>query len=151
MTDRATVVETIRQMIEGEDYHPLDRLINDLTPEQATLRPEGAPYSIATIVWHTWYWVNVWNVVIEGTGDPFGGMDPDASWPEVPADAWADTRERLVTSLRRAAELAATTDLERPTWQGQTAGHNLTQVAVHTAYHIGQIALARQERGLWAP
>ncbi len=151
MTDRTTVVEALRQMVEGDDYRPLYRLIDDLTPEQAVLRPPDAPYSIATIVWHTWFWANAWNVAIAGAGDPFGGHDPDQSWPEVGAEDWAETRSLLHASLRRSQELALTVDMEQPTWHGQTAGHNLLQIAIHTAYHIGQIALARQERGMWVP
>ena len=109
---------------------------------------DGSPYSIATVVWHTWFWVNVWVVAIRGDGDPFGGHDPDATWPVIAAADWPATREHLLGTLRQATELAATQDPDRITWEKQTVAQNLLQIVVHSAYHIGQIALIRQELGL---
>lgn len=151
MTGRQMIVEAIRQMIEGEEYTPLERMIADLTPEQAARRPVGSPYSIATIVWHTWFWINVWAAAIGGAEDPYGGRDPWSDMPEISVEEWPATRERLLEVLHQARALAATEDLTRKTWRGQTVGQNLLQITVHTAYHIGQIALLRQELGLWPP
>ncbi len=151
MTGQQAVAETLRQMVEGMDYTPVQRVIGDLTPEQATTRIPGAPYSMATIVWHAWFWVNAWLVAIRGGGDPFGGHDPDASWPEVPAEEWVATRARFIESIGEALRLARSEDPDRPTWEGQTVGQNLLQIAVHTAYHIGQMTLLRQDLGLRPP
>ena len=145
MTGQQAIVEAIRQMIEGDDYTPLDRLIANLTPEQAARKPAGSPYSIATITWHTWFWINAWVIIIRGAGDPFQGHDPQVGWPEVAPEDWPAIRERLGEALLAAKELAAGQDIDRKTWQEQTVGSNLLQIALHTAYHIGQIALVRQE------
>ncbi len=151
MTDRQTIVEAIRQMIEGQDYTPLERLIADLTPDQAVLKPAGSPYSIATLAWHTWYWNNFWMIAIRGVGDPTGGLNPHATWPEVAAEDWPGIRSRLAEVLDQSRQLAEREDLDRITWRDQTVGTNLLQIAIHSAYHIGQITLLRQELGLWPP
>lgn len=151
MTGQEALAEAMRQMIEGEEYTPLERMIADLTSEQATHRPTGAPYSIATVVWHTWFWIHVWVRAIGGEEDPYEGHDPVSDLPEIAAEAWPATREQLREVLQQARGLAATADPTRRTWRGQTVGQNLLQITVHTAYHIGQIALLRQELGLWPP
>lgn len=151
MTGSRAVAEALRQMIDGQDYTPLERLIEDLAPEQAARKPTGSPYSIATLAWHTWFWVNAWTTIIRGSGDPFQGQDPDATWPEIASEDWPMTRSRLLEALLVAQGLAASEDVDRRTWQEETVGGNLLQIAIHTAYHIGQITLVRQELGLWPP
>jgi hypothetical protein len=151
MNGEQAVEEALRQMIDGRDYTPVERLVADLTPDHACRKPPRSPYSIATVVWHTWFWVNVWAITIRGAGDPFGGHDPGATWPDVPPEDWPATRERLRESLRQASALSVSEDPDRPTWGEGTVGKNLLQIAIHTAYHIGQIALLRLELGLWPP
>ncbi len=151
MTGQEAVSEAMRQMVDGLDYTPIERLIADLVPEDACRKPAGGPYSIATIAWHTWFWVNAWVVAIDASGDPFQGLDPDASWPEVAPSEWPGLRERLRESLKAATALCSGQDLDRITYQDRTVGGNLLQIAVHTAYHIGQITLIRLELGLWPP
>lgn len=149
MTDRDMIVDLLCQVIEGEDYRSLDRLIDDLDPMDACDRPEGAPYSIATIAWHTWFWCNLWNEGICGGENPTLGWDLDATWPEIGRGEWDKVRGDLYTALRRAALLAEEADLDQVVWDDQTASHLLMEIAVHSAYHIGQIALTRQVAGLW--
>ncbi len=151
MTGQEGIIEAIRQMIEGEDYTPLERLMADLTPEQATQKPVRSPYSIATVVWHTWFWVNLWVHEVRGTEDALGVYTPGADWRDISAGEWETMRERMLESLQQARALAATEDLARKTRQDQTVGQNLLQIAIHTAYHIGQVTLLRLELGLWPP
>ncbi len=151
MTGTEVVAEALRQMIDGDDIATADWLCADLAPDAAARRPGGSPYSMATIVWHTWFWVNAWNTWIRGDGDPFGGHDPDASWPEVAEADWPLVRDRLGAALHEASRLAAAADPDRVNASGRTTGQCLLQITVHTAYHFGQMALIRQELGLWPP
>ncbi len=151
MTGQEAIAEAVRQMIDGEDYTPLERLIEDLSPDEAVRKPAGSPYSIATIAWHTWFWNNVWIVRIKQDAGAGEGFTDDGKWPDIAAEDWPDTRDRLLESLRRTCELAASAEPAAKTWREQTVGGNLLQIAIHSAYHIGQIALLRQELGLWPP
>lgn len=148
MNARQTAAEAVRQMADGEDYTPLPRLIKDLTSEQAAQKPLDFPYSIATVVWHAEFWICAWIAMIEG-GDPFRGYDPDASWPDVPPAGWPEARDGLLRSLQEARALAVREEIK--TGEDSAADRHLLQIAVHTAYHIGQVALLRQSLGLWPP
>ncbi len=149
MNDRDSVVELLRQMLDGDDIATADWVCAELDGEAATRKPPGSPYSIADVAWHTWLWVHIWNTRIKGESDPFAGYAND--WSDVAPAEWASVRDRLLAALHESAELAATADLDRTSESGRTAGQNLLQTALHTAYHLGQMALIRHELGLWPP
>lgn len=150
-TNKNYVAEAVRQMIDGDDYTKPERIIEDLSPDDAVRKPDHGPYSIATIAWHTWFWINVWIVQITGVGDETGGYDYNATWPEIDSKEWQQTRDKLIESLNALRNLSENVDLDKTTTAWHTNGETLLKAAVHTAYHIGQITLVRLELGLWPP
>src|SRR5579871_1900973 len=120
--------EALNQLIEGKDFDPPARLLSNIKPEAAVRVPAGAPYSVATNVAHTDIWNRVWLNQIEGK--PRGNPFPD--FPVIEEAAWAGVRERFLEHLVRARELAETQTNSKQVGR-------LIQIAVHTAYHVGQI------------
>jgi uncharacterized damage-inducible protein DinB len=139
-------------MVEGEDFTPPVRLLADLTLEEAVTPLGGSADSIASVVWHTLFWVDAWNLAITGDPNPLRGYRNDDTWPEVAAEEWPGLRDRLLASFETAERLAGTLSMEGPGRpEGHTVAQNLLQIAIHTAYHIGQIAQIRRNAGLWPP
>ncbi|HLK15098.1 MAG TPA: DinB family protein [Fimbriimonadaceae bacterium] len=125
--------EALNQLIEGKDFDPPARLLSNIKPEAAVRVPAGAPYSVATNVAHTDIWNRVWLNQIEGK--PRGNPFPD--FPVIEEAAWAGVRERFLEHLVRARELAETQTNSKQVGR-------LIQIAVHTAYHVGQIKLLKR-------
>jgi len=140
--DAATVAETLRQIIEGEDFSPPERMLK-LSARRACFRPEYFPYSLATNVWHCDYWNRLWLARLTGEGKL-----PENIWAEdwqIPQESeWDETRTRFVANLHRAREIAQAIPFKHALKSDQDAIRRLHQIAVHTAYHIGQIALLKR-------
>lgn len=149
---RELVQEALRQVVEGDDFAPPVKLLADLTPEQATSLIGGSVLSIASIVWHTLFWVDVWNAAVDGDTDRLNWIPNDDTWPVVTAEEWPELRDKFISALSAAQQLAATVNPDAPGQpQGRTASQNFLQIAVHTSYHLGQIALIRRNAGIWPP
>jgi len=146
------LVEALRQMVEGDDFTAPATLLADLTAEQATTATGGNSDSIASIVWHTLFWVEAWNAAAGGGTDRLAWIPNDETWPAVTAEDWQPLRDRFISALSISLRLAATVSPDAPGQRpGRAAVQNLLQIAVHTSYHIGQILLIRRQSGLWPP
>jgi uncharacterized damage-inducible protein DinB len=143
------VAEAMRQMGRGEDFWPADDLTRDLSPEQATKIPEGCPYSIATQVGHMLCWQDRWIDQIQGQPVKDSVSDEE-DFPVVKPEEWMDLRARLVTGIEMASGLATGLETDR-TVGTRSVSETLLKVAIHNAYHIGQIALLRQIAGFGMP
>jgi len=68
-----------------------------------------------------------------------------------PSD-WETLLTRFHAGLAEAEQLALSVDLERPlvTWEQGTMLSALSTLAMHNAYHLGQIVMARQLVEHWA-
>jgi len=146
------VQEALRQVVDGDDFTAPSRLLADITPEQAASTIGGSIVSIASIVWHTLFWVDAWNAGVGGDISRLKWIPNDETWPEVTADEWPALRDRFIAALGKSQQLAAMVSPDAPGMpDGRTAVQNLLQTAVHTSYHLGQIALIRRNAGIWPP
>lgn len=142
----------LRQVAEGADFEPPSRLLGDLSAQQALVAVPGAPYSVARVVAHMQFWQGRWHARIRGGESPLpAGNNPD--WPPVAAEAWPGLVADFLASLDAFRGVATQNPeaLERRVRDDETVGDTLTKVAVHNAYHLGQIALLRQLQNLWPP
>ncbi len=139
-----TVNEALKQISEGRDFDSLKDALMDLSPEQATAVPKGCPRSIATTVFHMWFWQDRWLQQIAGTElEPFKGDDSD--FAEVAPDGWIKIRDQFLVDfgemLQRSTHVAV---FDKPTQFGDTVEVIFLRAALHASYHIGQIVLIRQ-------
>ena len=82
---------------------------------------------------------------------------PDKYWPSAPAPKSSAEWDRSLADFRRdrdaLREMALDTSLDLsqkiPHGDGQTYMRELLLVADHTAYHVGQLVLVRQQLGIW--
>ncbi|HJP83011.1 MAG TPA: DinB family protein [Fimbriimonadaceae bacterium] len=140
--DAATVAEALRQILHGEDFDPPTKL-RGMKPEVATRVPEGVPYSIATNLWHCDYWNRLWLARLTGAKRPAKNIWAE-DW-QIPTESeWSETVERFMSNLELAREIALREPLEHAMKSDEVAIKTLNQIAVHTAYHVGQIALLKR-------
>jgi len=135
-------------------YHDPAFLLKGITPEQAVTVPAGCVHSIALSLEHINFWLRLYlGWVREGkASDPAAaGTDfitpPASDWPKVLAEY-----EALVAEAR---DLAAEPGLaeRRIEMMGDQipVAKLLGDLAVHNAYHFGQIVLLRRLLGIWPP
>lgn len=140
--DAATVAETLRQVIEGTDFASTKRLVN-IKADLACAVKEGFPYSIATNIWHCDYWNRLWLAKLQGTKRPTGNIWAEDWQVPQPSD-WKEVKVRFLANLARAHQIASAQPFTHAMKSDEEAVKVLNQIAVHTAYHVGQVALLKR-------
>lgn len=135
------------------DYDSPAVLLGDLTSEQANRKPVGAPYSIAEVVAHMHVWQDF--IVRRARGQDAVRPEGDAAdWPAATPETWPVLRADFLHGVGEFKTLLLTDDaaaLTRIYGDDVTHAERLLNIALHGAYHLGQIALLRRELGLWPP
>jgi hypothetical protein len=126
--------EVLRQVVEGADFDPPDKLLRNVKADQACKKPDGFPYSIATNVAHADHWNRIWLAKLTGAKAP--PTFPD--FPVISEEEWDATRSSFLQNLELALELSAKEGL------GEREIKHLLKIAVHTSYHLGQIKLLKR-------
>lgn len=138
------VEQALKQIAEGRDFDSLSDALMDLSAEQATTVPTGCPYSIATLVFHMWFWQDRWlKQIADHHCEPFHGDDSDFL-PVNPGE-WERVRADLFAGYVKLQETAVKTSVfEKTTQFGDTVETLILRASLHTAYHVGQIVLLRR-------
>lgn len=139
------------------DFPVVERIVGDLTPDQAVCVPPGLPYSVARIVAHMTSNMK-FNLGLIRAPDPLSYADRFEDWPEVTAAQWPGLVVEFLATLAALVRVArAEKDLGRivygatPTAPAWTVGYKLAcSVAKHNAYHLGQIVVLRRLIGTWS-
>lgn len=127
------VREALRQVVEGADFEPPEKLLRNIKPEAAAMLLPDAPYSIATNVAHADHWNRIWLARLTRRKAP--PTFPD--FPGIAEAEWEAVRASFLENLTIAYELSA--------GELDEQGHkNLLKIAVHTSYHLGQVKLLKR-------
>lgn len=140
--DSQTVAETLRQVIEGMDFASAKRLVN-IKAGLACATKEGFPYSIATNIWHCDYWNRLWLARLKGEKRPAKNIWAE-DWQAPEEKDWKQTRDDFLANLNLAHEIASAQPFKHSMKSDEDAIKVLNQIAVHTAYHVGQVALLKR-------
>jgi len=135
--DASTVVDLFDQIIEGEDIPKIGHLLKRMDAETAARSLPGWPYSILTNLAHADFWQQTWLGRIEGTPRPKFQDD----WRVPSAEEFPAVRESFLRNLQRARDIAGRWPVAHRAKSDERALHMLVSLAVHDAYHIGQIKL----------
>ena len=138
----STVAEALQQVIEGADFASAKRLVN-IKADLACAKKEGFPYDIATNIWHGDYWNRLWLARIRGEKRPSGNIWSE-DWQEPTAAEWPDVKRRFLENLDAALAIAKAEPFVHAMKSDEEAITRLNQIAVHTAYHVGQVALLKR-------
>lgn len=137
-----TVAEALRQVIEGMDFVPAKRLVN-IKAELACEKREGFPYSIATNIWHCDYWNRLWLARLRGEKRPAKNIWAE-DWQEPGQGDWLRIKDQFLNNLADAHAIASAQSFQHAMKSDEEAVKVLNQIAVHTAYHVGQVALLKR-------
>jgi hypothetical protein len=132
--------EALRQVIEGADFDSPRTLLKTVKADAAVRIAPGLPYSIATNVAHA----DIWNRQWVGRLDGKPKTNPFPDFPVVKEKDWPKVRDSFLATLERAYEIACAEPFEHACKTDESAERALLKVAVHTAYHLGQIKLLKR-------
>ena len=141
-------------LVETYPHIPPFSAIDQLTPEQASRRIDGADHSIAELVTHMTFWQNWFCDRCDGMPAPLVAHAADG-WPA--PGAWPDVHAAFRRGVHRAIALGNRADdvitpaIEFPPLSHYTVRDALVHMAQHNPHHIGQVVLLRQIMGLWPP
>lgn len=108
-----------------------------MKPETATKLPQGWPYSILTNLEHADFWQRVWLARLEGKPRP----QWEADWRVPDESEFESVRASFLGNFKRAAAIVESWPRDHGLKSDDEALHSLVSLAVHNAYHIGQIKL----------
>jgi hypothetical protein len=139
--DRSGAAEALRQVMEGVDIPKPESLLN-MSIEKASLKLAWMPYSILTNLVHADFWQQIWLDRLDGKRARSFTED----WKTPAPEEWPAVRARFMEGLRKAHAVATTTPFQHKLKYDEVAVKTLYQIAIHDAYHLGQINLLK--RGL---
>lgn len=130
----------LEQIADGKDIPPPTSLLNRISISDASALLPHHPYSIATNLAHAVFWQDVWMARLEGGKAP--RMTEDWRTPDIAA--WPDLRDRFLEGFERARALAAARPFVHAMKSDAAAETTLIRLAIHDAYHLGQINLLKR-------
>lgn len=137
--DPSTVAEALRQVLQGDDFFGPKEATAKVRLHAATAQHAEAPYSIATNAMHTLYWNRIWLAKLRGIKNPAMAED----WRVPSAAEWPEIRLGLTETVEEAHKIASAHPFEHSMKNDTEACRTLLAIAVHTAYHLGQIELLK--------
>lgn len=137
-------------------FAPLSRAVDGVSAQQACWRPNDQSHSIWELVNHIAYWNEYVLNRMSGSSDSNTTVDNEETFrhPEVSGDdsAWNMSVERTMrafTQLRKTVNELNETVLNQPfDDDGTPLKVILGDIAMHDAYHVGQIMYIRKLQGL---
>jgi catechol 2,3-dioxygenase-like lactoylglutathione lyase family enzyme/uncharacterized damage-inducible protein DinB len=125
-------------------FVPFNEAVKGLSAEQASQKTEGN-HSVGQLVHHILFWTER-NLIKIQNNDPgkFSG-DNEETFDKFDQKQWESLIVRMdsvMTALEKWVENATEAQI-------QTHFVPLTNLAIHNAYHIGQIVTARKAQGAW--
>jgi uncharacterized damage-inducible protein DinB len=159
MTEEKALRQLLRKLLDWGDAHvSFDTAVAGIPAKYRGVRPPGAPHSLWQLVEHLR--LAQFDILDFCVNPKYEEQQwPSDYWPADAAPptarAWNACRARFVADRRALQKLAANPKIDLtariPHGSGQTYLRELVLVADHTAYHVGQIVLVRQQLGIWKP
>ena len=159
MIEEKALRQLLSKLLDWEDAHVgFEAAVGGIPAKFRGVRPDGAPHSPWQLVEHLR--IAQFDILDFCVNPQYAEKKwPDDYWPADAAPpssgAWDASIARFTTDRQALQQLAAnpTIDLTAsiPHGSGQTYLRELVLVADHTAYHVGQLVLVRQQLGIWKP
>ena len=153
-SDRNVLDKTIAKALSGKGAHVEGAsVLQGLDWKLAGARPDGVPHSVFQLANHMIYW-HEWVVKWLDGNKPRPPKHATGGWPGRQSPS---SRREWERTTRRFGD--AIDALDRRSREGDpltkhgkiTRLEMLLVVASHASYHIGQVALLRQQLGSWPP
>lgn len=138
--DSKTASEALRQVLEGRDFPTPKQILSNVKAEDAAAIPPGFKYSLLTLVEHNNLWNGIW------LGRLLDRKRPDMTkdWRVPKPSEWSEVRRRFLEGMEEAISIAEAKPFRHKMKSDEEAIQTLLQIAVHTAYHVGQFVLIKR-------
>lgn len=100
---------------------------------------EPLPTTIAENLAHAVMWQNFWLGALQGGRSKSGMTEWNQDWRKPEPHEWSGLRAQFIEGLREARRIAASEPMDHQMASDAEAVGILTRIAVHGAYHLGQI------------
>ncbi|MBZ5502801.1 MAG: DinB family protein [Acidobacteriia bacterium] len=153
MHETYRILDQMDRVFSGEAWHgpSLIRLLDGLSPEEASRHPIPGAHSVWELVHHITAWKTIADQRLKGES---GEVSPRRDWPpvwEVSQAEWKRALEDLAESharLRQTAETLKDPELDQKPAAARESRYVLLHgVLQHDLYHTGQIAVLRKALG----
>lgn len=126
--------QTLTQIIEGYDIPVPQKMLK--VSEETANHSTNLPYSLAENLWHTVYWQDLWLARLKAKPEPPSMEVWNNDWQTPDPKEFIALRTRFLEGLIIAKDMA-----ENDTYNcdQERAQETLNQIAIHAAYHIGQM------------
>lgn len=141
--DRKAVALLYRQIMEGWDI-PTPAGMLRLKAESAALDLPGMPYSLLTNLNHTVYWQRLWLATLHGEPKPSGMAVWTGDWRVPDVGEWTALRAEFLAGLDEARRIAESSPFDHRLPDDDKAVEVLVAIAIHAAYHLGQMNLLKR-------
>jgi uncharacterized damage-inducible protein DinB len=138
--DRHTVAEALRQIINSVDIPAPSRLLKNVKPEAGAKKLENMPYSMIINLAHAVFWQDLWLSRLKG----LKARSITEDWKVPPEEQWKELCERFIAGLQEAHNIAKAKSFKHKMKSDDAACKTLLQIAIHDAYHLGQMALIKR-------
>jgi uncharacterized damage-inducible protein DinB len=143
MSDRAGIVRMFDHILLGYDIPKPESLLK-ISSASASVKLDLLPYSLATNLAHTLLWQNFWLQKLAGGRQRSGPQEwsNDFKVPEI--SEWSHLRDSFLEGLWKARAIAESEPFLHGCENDAEAVDALLCIAVHGAYHIGQMNLLKR-------
>lgn len=128
-------------------FVPVDSAIDGVTPEQAKWRDGSGNHSIGQLTNHLLFWNTSQLSTLTKIPPPFFSGQNDDTFNDYDSAHWSETARKLdsvLTALEKLVMEASEANLK--SWSKP-----ISNIAMHNAYHTGQIIFVRKLQGSWDP
>ncbi|MGX6443550.1 DinB family protein [Neobacillus sp. K501] len=157
MDVRTFLLQQWASCLDKEDWFPpLEKVLANITFEQAIWKPVEGAHSIWELVCHLLFYEK--RILLRFLGET--SKEPkaennDATYrlPTETLQNWQETKQEYIFVHRELEKLLATAELEelyREIPEDNPLMFELKSLAMHGAYHIGQIVFLSKMQGAWA-
>jgi len=158
MTQKEVILEQFTSIHNQKSWFvAINDALSDLTPESASWNGGVENHSIWQIVHHLIFWNERWLKRFQGAGIPKMEGDNKATFSLASSkEDWEKSVKHVDTVLAdwyNAINDKDEAELAKPVFEGEPDPwySYLHTLAMHNAYHIGQIVTLRKLQGLWDP
>lgn len=157
MDVRTLLLQQWASCLDQEDWFPpLEKVLEDITVEQASWKPVEGAHSIWELVCHLLFFEK--RILLRFLGQTANepqAEDNDATYrvPTETSQNWQKTKQEYFYVHRELEKILATSELEdlyREIPDDNPLMIELKSLAMHDAYHIGQIVFLSKMQGAWA-
>jgi len=147
-TLRSLLIEQLKATHTNKDWFvPANIAVQGLTPEQVSWTDGHGNHSIGQLAYHLAFWNAQELAIFRGeTPAKYGGKN-DETFTDFDAKRWSETVQQLekaMVGLEQYVESADEKSIEKN-------ASMIATLAMHNAYHIGQIIYIRRLQSSWNP